>query len=376
VLGLLARARPAGLDRDPGQGRAGLPPEEVAARLAAAHGAPGAEPAGRERQLPGGPRHRRGLLAGAGLTVTAAAAAAAVLVATAGSGAPPSAHHGPQPVLLAASTVRQVATASRSALATSGRATVTYRTTQNGAFQSGGTDNITFSGKNWNDVISSPGPRGRSGHSLTAINRIVNGQFYLYIAGRTPQLHWYHDTNPSGHPSFTIPDPRTVLRALAPSARFEVAGYQVIGGMRLKELRATDPSHVTGLGMLADVWPGGRVQSLEVWVDSHGVVHRMALTSSQTSWTYPSWAYNMRHKAGGEIIITVPNKAMAAQMRAKIYKASASGSRRMVVRVAPRNGGPRHREVAITTLAVTFSSIGQPQRIVAPRHAIQQFGQG
>ena len=274
VLGLLARARPAGLDRDPGQGRAGLPPEKVAARLAAAHGPPGS---GAAREKPGGRHMRRGLLAGAGLTVTAVAAATAVLVASTGGGAPRSARHAASPVLLTAATVQRLAAVSRSALAASGRAVVAYRTTQNGALQDSGTDTITFSGKNWNDVISqaSPGPGGRSGHPLTAINRIVNGQFYLYIAGRTPKLRWYHDTNPSGHPSFTIPDPRTVLRALAPSARFEAAGYQVIGGVRLKELRATDLSHLPGLSMLSDFTTVAHVTSLEVWVDARGVVHRM-----------------------------------------------------------------------------------------------------
>src|SRR5262249_60185365 len=83
-----------------------------------------------------------------------------------------------------------------------------------------------------NDVISQtfPSADGRRAHTQTAINRIVNGQFYLYVAGRTRRPQWYHDTNPSGHPSSSIPDPRTVLRVLEPSARFEVAGYQVIGG--------------------------------------------------------------------------------------------------------------------------------------------------
>jgi len=376
VLELLARARPASLDR----GQAGLPAEQAAARLAAADGPPRADTAGTAREMPGGPqphRHkRRGLLAGAGLTVTAAAAAAAVLVATGGSGAPP-VHRGPQPVLLTAATVRQVAAASRSALATSGQAVVAYRTTQSGVLQDSGTDNITFSGQNWNDAFSqtSPGAHGQPAHKQSAINRIVNGQFYLYIAGRTPRLQWYHDTNPSGHPSFTIPDPRTVLRALAPSARFVAAGYQVIGGLRLKELRATNPGHVPGLGALPDVDPQAHVTSLRVWVDGHGVVHRIGLSFESISEVYPVSADNARRKADGTIIVTVPNKTMAAQLRAKLKKAS--NAPHMIIRVAPH--GPAsapHREVQVTALTVTFSGIGQPQRITPPRHAIQQYGRG
>ena len=379
VLELLARARPASLD--PGQ--SGPPAQQAAARLAAADGAPRADTAAPAREMPGGPRPRRhprrGLLAGAGLTVTAAAAATAVLVATAGGGAPSPAHPGPQPVLLTAATVRQVAAASRSALATSGRAVVAYRTTESGVLQDSGTDNITFSGKNWNDAFSqtSPGAHGQPGHTQSAINRIVNGQFYLYIAGRTPRLQWYHDTNPSGHPSFTIPDPRTVLRALAPSARFVTAGYQIIGGLRLKELRATNPGHVPGLGALPDVDPQAHVTSLRVWVDGHGVVHRIGLGFESSSEVYPASAWNERRKADGTIIVTVPTKAMAAQLRARMRMKKLSSVPHMIIRVAPQ--GPAsapHREVQVTALTVTFSGIGQPQHITPPRHAIQQYGRG
>jgi hypothetical protein len=279
-------------------------------------------------------------------------------------------------VLLTAATVRQVAAASRAALATSGRAVVAYSTTQSGVLQGSGTDNITFSGKNWNDAFSQtfPGAHGQSAHKQFAINRIVNGQFYLYIAGRTPRLQWYHDTNPSGHPSFTIPDPRTVLRALAPSARFVAAGYQVIGGQRLKELRATDPGHVPGLGALPDVDPQAHVTSLRVWVDGHGVVHRIGLGFESVREVYSVSVDNARHKADGTIIITVPNKTMAAQLRARLKKASTHPH--MIIRIAPHGSAASHREVQVTTLTVTFSGIGQPQHITAPRHAIQQYGRG
>jgi hypothetical protein len=371
VMRLLAQARPASLD--PG---AAAPAEQVTAHLMA-EGAPTADGTG-----PPGTSHtrRRAILTGTVLTVTACAAAVAVLVATAGSGAPPAGSMTP-PAVITAAMVRQVATASRSALANSGRAVVAYRTTQNGAPQDSGTDTITFSGKDWNDAFSQtfPAAAGQPAHTQFAINRIVGGQFYLYIAGRTRRLQWYHDTNPSGHPSFTIPDPRTILRALEPSARFKLAGYQVIGGVRLKELRATSLRHMPSLGMLPDVDPGARPTSLEVWVDGHGVVHRIGLGFTVTTEVWSVKADNMRSKADGTMIITVPTKALAAALRAKLKKEHGhmvANGHRVIIHLAPPGSGAARHETQITALTVTFSGIGQPQRITAPRHAIQQYGQG
>jgi hypothetical protein len=311
------------------------------------------------------------VLTATGLTAAAAAVAVAVLAASAdGTGTPPGGR-AQRPVLLTAAMVHQVASASRSALARSGRATVSYTSTQNGVPGDSSTDVITFSGKNWNDVSTqtSPGADGRPGHTQTAINRIVNGQLYLYIAGRTRRLQWYQDANPSGHPSVNIPDPRTVLRALEPSARFEVAGYQVIGGVRVKKLRATDLSQLPSQGKLVGVFAaGGRVTSLEVWVDGRGVVHRLSLTSVQINKVYPLSADNFRSRPHGPLIYTVPNKAMAAKLKARLH--AAPGGRRIVIRVAPRGSGPPRREVQVSRLTVTFSAIGQPQRITAPAHAI------
>jgi hypothetical protein len=314
---------------------------------------------------------------GTGLTAAAAAVAVAVLAASAGGTrgtAPDGRTRGP--VLLTAAMVHQVASASRSALARSGRATVSSTSTQNGVPGDSSTDVITFSGKNWNDVISetSPGASGRPGHTPTAINRIVNGQLYLYIAGRTRRLQWYHDTNPSGHPSVNIPDPRTVLRALEPSARFEIVGYQVIGGVRVKELRATDLSHLSGLQRLGDFAPGPHVTSLEVWVDGDGVVHRLSLTSEQINKEWSISAENVRRGRHGTLVFTVPNKAMAAKFKGKLHRAH--GAPRIIIRVAPPGSGAPRRQVQVTRLTVTFSAIGQPQRITAPAHAIPVYGRG
>ena len=54
----------------------------------------------------------------------------------------------------------------------------------------------------------------------------------------------------------------------------------------------------------------------------------------------------------------------------------AHGAPRIIIRVAPPGSGAGHREVQVTRLTVTFSGIGQPQRITAPAHAIPVYGQG
>jgi len=369
VMELLARARPASLD--PG---AVHRPAEAAARLAAsdrplASPAPLPPPA---RRIP-----RAAVLTGTGLTAAAAAVAVAVLAASAGGpGAAGGKGRTHAPVLLTAAMVRQVASASRSALALSGQATIGYRNTQAGKLQVTGTDRITFSGKNWNDAFSQsfPASDGQPASTQFAINRIVGKQFYLYIAGRTRRLQWYHDTNPSGHPSFTIPDPRTVFSMLEPSARFEFLGYQVVDGIRLKHLRATDFSRLRGLSSLPDLQPSAHVTALEVWVDGHSVVHRLSLTAEAISKVYPIGAYNVRHRAHGPLIVTVPDKAMAAKLKGKLH--TQPGGTRVIIRVAPPGSGAPHREVQVTALTVTFSGIGQPQRIIAPAHAIAQYGRG
>ena len=377
VMELLARARPASLD--PGQ--AGPRPAEAAARLAAAdglvarHAGTGPMAAHKARRMP-----RAAVLAGTGLTAAAATVAVTVFaVSASGQGSTGSTAHGSgtrAPVLLTAAMVRQVATASRSALALSGRATISYRNSQAGVLQVTGTDRITFSGKNWNDAFSQtfPASNGQPASTQFAINRIVGKQFYLYIAGRTRRLQWYHDTNPSGHPSFTIPDPRRVFAMLEPSARFEFLGYQMIDGIRLKHLRATGLSHLRGLSSLPDLPSGARVTALEVWVDGHGVVHRLSVAAQTIHTVYPIGAENVRKTRDGRLIFTVPDKEMAAKLRAKLKRGPAW--QHWTVRVAPPGAGAPHREVQASAVTVTFSGIGQPQRITAPAHAIAQYGRG
>jgi hypothetical protein len=373
VMELLARARPASLDpaQDRPQRAAEIVRMTTAAEVSTAPGV-AARPS---RRMP-----RTAVLTGTGLTAAAAAVAVtALVVSTGGQGGTGSAAHGGgtrAPALLTAAMVRQVASASRSALALSGRATISYRDSQAGVLQVTGTDRITFSGKNWNDAFSQtfPASKGQPASTQFAINRIVGKQFYLYIAGRTRRLQWYHDTNPSGHPSFTIPDPRKVFAMLEPSARFEFLGYQVIDGIRLKHLRATSLSHLRGLSSLPDLQPGAHVTALEVWVDGRSVVHRLSLTAQTVHTVYPIGAENVRKTRAGRLIFTVPDKEMAAKLRAKLKRGPAR--QHWTVRVAPPGAGAPHREVQVSAVTVAFSGIGQPQRITAPAHAIAQYGRG
>src|SRR5436190_7620779 len=150
VMELLARARPASLDpggQDPQRQAAEIAPLAAAGTTAAgtaptrpAGAGPQPAPPRRARRLP-----RGAVLAGTGLTAAAAAVAVAVLVASAGGTGTAPGGRTRSPVLLTAAMVHEVASASRSALARSGRATVSYTSTQNGVPGDSSTDVITFS---------------------------------------------------------------------------------------------------------------------------------------------------------------------------------------------------------------------------------------
>ena len=93
---------------------------------------------------------RRSLAMRAGIVAVpaaAAAVAAAMIVPAVGGGAAPGTPGPARPTVLTAATVQRMASQSRLALAQSGRATISYRLTDNGALQGSGTDRITFAGK-------------------------------------------------------------------------------------------------------------------------------------------------------------------------------------------------------------------------------------
>jgi hypothetical protein len=108
-------------------------------------------------------------------------------------------------------------------------------------------------------------------------------------------------------------------------------------------------------------------------VDGHGVVHRISLGFETIREVYPFSVDNLRQRGDGTFILTVPSKFLAAHLRARLKKVH---GHRVIIRVAPGGSATAHREVQVTALTVTFSGIGQPQHITAPRHAIQQYGRG
>lgn len=310
---------------------------------------------------------RRSLALRAGLVaVPATAAAVSLIVSTGGGGVAPR-----QAAVLTAAMVQRVASDSRLALAHSGRAAISYRLTDNGAWQASGIDTISFAGNNWNDVDSQTYPAGNGKHSHTqvAIDRIVNGQFYLHTQGPDGRVRWYRDTNPAGHPSIQIPDPRTLFQLLDPSARFKVVGHEVIGGVRLTELRATKPPRLRALGWLPGVARGARVEFLAVWVDRRHVVHQMSLRVKQHSTTDPIY---LRRSKSGALEFLVPSKTYLKQARAMARKLRGHAT----AGIDPRLKATVRHDVLVAATSVIFSGFGETQVITAPRHAIPQFGRG
>jgi hypothetical protein len=317
--------------------------------------------------LAGPSRARRIAVVAAAVT---AAACAVAIVATGVTGPTTDSKARPT-IILTAATVRHLVTQSRAALANSGRAVITYRQLQDSVLQQSGTDDITFSGQNWNDAFSVtlPATGKIPANTEFAINRIVNGQAYYYIAGRTSKLEWYHDTNPTNHPDIAVPDPRTVLDALAPSARFELLGYQTVGGVRLEHLRATRSVRLAGLAKMPDVQPGDRITGLQVWADGHGVVRRMTLSLRQVNVVRP-FTFNPR------TLPTQLKRELANGRTITVNKIQALIRAYARHQPALTGGGRAQRQVVLTTLTVSFLDIGQPEVITPPRHAIQQFGLG
>lgn len=163
--------------------------------------------------------------------------------------------------------------------APAGRASINYRVVTAGVLEAYGTKDITFPGKNRSLSFSQTAlARSRAPtRTDSGTERIVDGQAYGYFRVRG-RLRWIREPFQQ-YANIKIIDPRTLLRVLEPYARFQATGYQVIGGVRLKVLRATDPGRLTRRTLLPAMYTSGQpVAALEVWVDQLGIVHRMAFT--------------------------------------------------------------------------------------------------
>src|SRR5215470_5813527 len=257
-----------------------------------------------------------------------------------------------------------------------GHARFTYRVVTAGVPEAYGTKDVTFSGNNrslsFSQTSLARGPQPRQTYSGT--ERFVDGQVYVLdrIHG---QLRWVHQpfqvySNPK------IIDPRRLLRVLAPHARFQASGYQVIGGVRLKVLRATDPGNLTRRNLLPVMYTSGlSVGSLTLWVDAQGVVHRMAFT-------FLSYAKIASGKPVSAAALLDYQRARRAQERTinrlnryhvrtgKPIPERPMQLAELRVQQAFNRAYSVRRGTQVTTTTVTFTAIGQPQYISTPPHAI------
>ncbi len=213
-------------------------------------------------------------------------------------------------------TIRHLASATAAALAKSGKVRTVSRNYGNAAYLVGkpghehrffgviidkGT--LSFSGRdiNWTSLNRTPPTHGIPGSTDFSIVRRVHGQEYEYTAGLpcphcdTSKHHWYHLVGPTTRPD-GFADPRGILRALAPSARFVAEGHERIDGVRTTKLKATRLSALPPVpGIL---YKKDRVTMLAVWVDSRGVVRQIDLSAREPLYpegggklTYPKYLH-------------------------------------------------------------------------------------
>jgi hypothetical protein len=244
----------------------------------------------RTHAIPRAAGRRRVILTGAGVGLAAAGCAAGLVIATASPSAPAPAGARPRlaepsrqgATLVTAALIEHVASASSSALASSGQERINYRCVKNGAVTSAGTDTVTYSGSDYNYAMHTAVPASPDGSV-----RVVNGQFYISLPTTTAAREvWLHELGESTTPHF--PEAATLLRLLSPAAKFRNAGTDVIGGVRLTHLHATqvsglpdDPTLGRYANLVSDaksaVVPPGTLTALDLWADSHGVVHQMTI---------------------------------------------------------------------------------------------------
>jgi hypothetical protein len=243
----------------------------------------------------------------------------------------------PAGVLLTAAQVRQVATASRSALAHSARAYITY--VAPGPYHAFQSEDVAFSGENYSfagSVVNSAASN-RPGQVAWFAERLVNGRAYdRLLDGRG--WHWFRYANRAGGQATHVLDPRAMLSMLAPGERFRFAGRVVIGGVSLERLAASDLANVPRLTVLTGAGAGESATALGILVDKHGVVHRVDISLRGTTLT-----------------------AAARPRKPTSGRAALDGQG--AVPLAPAGS---------TNMTVTFTDIGQPQVITVPWHAINE----
>jgi hypothetical protein len=324
-------------------------------------------------RLRSGRRSRRTVTIAAAAATACAAGLIAALATNAASQVRPEPARAP--VVLTAAMLRHVGSASWLALEHAGRALVSSRETLGGVLQQTGTANITFDGLNWNDsfTVVTPAAAGLPASRESAINRVVNGQAYDYFVA-ADGLAWYHETGPDAVANLDIPDPRVLLRELAPAARFAKDGTSVLDGVRATRLAATNTNGLPTLNS-PDIWPTGTISALTIWVDGRGVVRQVMVTGRQDErvWMLVSGA-GVRHKLAQFL-------ARVRDLEKRDHLAPAQAIMRVKSSILGRALRKEHlvgvkTEADVTTMTIRFTGIGQPQVIRAPAHAITVYGRG
>jgi hypothetical protein len=267
------------------------------------------------------------------------------------------------PVHLKAQTVALISSQSSAAVADSGTAVeTTSNSTNDTAPSTPQTIDVTFSGVNVNYLIVGNGD-GAEGVQ----NRVVDGQFYLYVEGPDLKMHWYHDTAANAATSESFPDPRTLLEAISPSAQLENLGSELVDGMELTHLRATDPASIDNLHF-ADV--GTSVTAFDAWVDSRNVVRQMQITSSSAgSVSGPGdllcesarIASGSTSNVAGTVAIP-PSERISALPGGKAVPAGTICGRVQSNQLSQLS----------TTLKIQFENLGAPESVTAPSNAVNQ----
>jgi hypothetical protein len=257
------------------------------------------------------PRRVPGRLAVTATAVAAAGVAAGLVASQVGGTAPVRAGrtapaqagragHAATRTVLTAAMVKHVASASRAAM-TSGTADIDW--TSSGLPSV--VQDITFDGANWNDV-SNPGQpvrvhhvvlkvRGHTVHAISwtgeSINRVVDGQTYYWPAivttpkGPEVTSRWQRLPGTGGG-GLDIPDPRTLLSVLSPSAGFATAGTSTVNGVTVTSMLAATPGAVpiTPLNDIIQSEPdNAKISAIDLWVDSSDVVQKAQITVTGTN---------------------------------------------------------------------------------------------
>jgi hypothetical protein len=238
--------------------------------------------------VPGRAPARRRVQAGVAAAGVAAAGIAGALVITQ-AGGPATPGPGTTRTVLTAAMVRHLASASRTAM-TSGQAGIDW--TSRGLPSV--TQQISFNGSDWNDIMNLGQPtrvwhtaRGiaRTGET---IERVVNGQEYHYpgfvMTAKGAQFSgWMRMGAPGTGQPLSIPDPRTLLSVLSPSAGLVSDGTATVNGVTVSHLLATTPGAVA-IAPLNDIIAsepdGAAISAIDVWVDSSDVVLKAQVTVS------------------------------------------------------------------------------------------------